>query len=78
MTKAQEQNSTYRLLRFVSKQPIKLARFFAKGLAGLVNLLKISKNNDALRLNLKIALPELSDEQREVIARKTVRNELTT
>ena len=35
MTKAQEQNSTYRLLRFVSKQPIKFARFFAKGLAGL-------------------------------------------
>ena len=78
MTKAQEQNSTYRLLRFVSKQPIKFARFFAKGLAGLVNLLKISKNNDALRLNLKIALPELSDERREVIAKQAVRNELTT
>ena len=78
MTKAQEQNSTYRLLRFVSKQPIKLARFFAKGLAGLVNLLKISKNNDALRLNLKIALPELSDERREMIAKQAVRNELTT
>ena len=78
MTKAQEQNSTYRLLRFVSKQPIKFARFFAKGLAGLVNLLKISKNNDALRLNLKIALPELSDEQCEVIAKQAVRNELTT
>ena len=45
MTKAQEQNSTYRLLRFVSKQPIKFARFFAKGLAGLVNLLKISKKS---------------------------------
>ncbi|MEG1092194.1 MAG: lysophospholipid acyltransferase family protein [Acinetobacter sp.] len=78
MTKAQEQNSTYRLLRFVSKQPIKFARFFAKGLAGLVNLLKISKNNDALRLNLKIALPELSDEQHEVIAKQAVRNELMT
>lgn len=78
MTKAQEQNSTYRLLRFVSKQPIKFARFFAKGLAGLVNLLKISKNNDALRLNLKIALPELSDERRGVIAKQAVRNELTT
>lgn len=78
MTKAQEQNSTYRLLRFVSKQPIKFARFFAKGLAGLVNLLKISKNNDALRLNLKIALPELSDERREMIAKQAVRNELTT
>lgn len=78
MTKAQEQNSTYRLLRFVSKQPIKFARFFAKGLAGLVNLLKISKNNDALRLNLKIALPELSDERREIIAKQAVRNELTT
>ena len=78
MTKAQEQNSTYRLLRFVSKQPIKFARFFAKGLAGLVNLLKISKNNDALRLNLKIALPELSDGQRDVIAKQAARNELTT
>ena len=78
MTKAQEQNSTYRLLRFVSKQPIKFARFFAKGLAGLVNLLKISKNNDALRLNLKIALPELSDERREMIAKQAARNELTT
>ncbi|WP_436905398.1 lysophospholipid acyltransferase family protein [Acinetobacter johnsonii] len=78
MTKAQEQNSTYRLLHFVSKQPIKFARFFAKGLASLVNLLKISKNNDALRLNLKIALPELSDELCEVIAKQAVRNELTT
>ena len=78
MTKAQEQNSTYRLLRFVSKQPIKFARFFAKALARLVHLLKISKNNDALRLNLKIALPELSDGQRDVIAKQAARNELTT
>ena len=78
MTKAQEQNSTYRLLRFVSKQPIKFARFFAKALASLVHLLKISKNNDALRLNLKIALPELSDGQRDVIAKQAARNELTT
>ncbi len=79
MTKAQEQNSTLSFYCvFVSKQPIKFARFFAKGLAGLVNLLKISKNNDALRLNLKIALPELSDERREVIAKQAVRNELTT
>ena len=78
MTKPQEQNSTYRLLRFASKQPIKFSRFFARGLAGLVNLLKISKNNDALRLNLQIALPELSPEQREMIAKQAVRNELTT
>ena len=78
MTKPQELNSTYRLLRFASKQPIKFARFFAKGLAGLVNLLKISKNNDALKLNLHIALPDLSHEQRELIAKQSVRNELTT
>ena len=78
MTKAQEQNSTYRLLRFVSKQPIKFARFFAKALASLVHLLKSRKNNDALRLNLKIALPELSDGQRDVIAKQAARNELTT
>lgn len=76
MTKPQEHNSTYRLLRFISKQPIKFSRFFAKGLAGLVNLLKISKNNDALNLNLKIALPELSNEQLEGIAKQAVRNEL--
>lgn len=76
MTEQNPQNTTYRLLKFISRQPIQFSRFIAKALAGLVNALKISKTSETIRLNLNIALPELSDEQREQITAQAIRNEL--
>lgn len=76
MTDQNLQNTTYRLLKFISRQPIQFSRFFARNLAGLVNILKVSKTSETIRLNLKIALPELSDEARERITTQAIRNEL--
>lgn len=76
MTEQTPQNTTYRLLKFISRQPIQFSRFIARGLAGLANALKISKTSEAVRLNLRIALPELSDAERERITRQAIRNEL--
>ena len=77
MTEQFKKNNSYRLLKFLSRQPIQLSRFFARGLAGFVNLLKVSKTSENIRLNLKIALPELDDAAREKITRAAIRNELT-
>lgn len=76
MTDRSSQNTTYRLLHFISRQPIQISRFIARGLAGLVNALKISKTSETIRLNLNIALPELSDAEREKITAQAIRNEL--
>ncbi|WP_248785719.1 hypothetical protein, partial [Escherichia coli] len=50
--------------------------WIAQALAGLVNILKISKTSNTIRLNLEVSLPELSKEQREQITRAAIRNEL--
>ena len=71
-----KQNSTYRLLNLVSRQPIQLSRFVAKMLAGLVNHLKISKTSNTIRLNLNIAFPDLPEAEREQICRTAIQNEL--
>ena len=78
MTEQFKRNNPYRLLQFLSQQPIQLSRFFARALAGFVNLLKVSKTSENIRLNLKIALPELGDAEREKITRAAIRNELTS
>ncbi|NNG75720.1 lysophospholipid acyltransferase family protein [Acinetobacter sp. ANC 4277] len=78
MTDTTPPNATYRLLKFVSRQPIQISRFIARALAGLVNLLKLSKTSDTIRLNLQIALPELTAEQHEKIIPKAIHNELTS
>ena len=76
MTEQNPQNTTYRLLKFISRQPIQFSRFIAKALAGLVNALNISKTSETIRLNLQLALPELSEQQREQITAQAIRNEL--
>lgn len=76
MTEHHPINTTYRLLKFISRQPIQFSRFIARALAGLVNTLKVSKTSETIRLNLKIALPELSDAKREEITAQAIRNEL--
>ncbi|CAB1215210.1 lysophospholipid acyltransferase family protein [Acinetobacter bouvetii] len=78
MTDTTPTNTTYRLLQFVSRQPIQISRFIARGLAGLVNLFRISKTSATIRLNLQIALAELTSEQHEQIIQHAIRNELTS
>ena len=78
MTDNTPTDSTYRLLKFISRQPIQISRFVARMLAGLVNFLKMSKTSNTIRLNLQIALPELSAEQHEKIIPKAIHNELTS
>lgn len=76
MTQPIQQTSTYRLLNFVSRQPIQLSRFVAKMLAGLVNNFKISKTSKTIQLNLQIAFPDMSQQQRDRICRAAIKNEL--
>lgn len=76
MTDKNSQDTTYHLLKFISRQPIQISKFIAKGLAGLVNIFKISKTSATIQRNLKIALPELSDEEREQLTKQAIRNEL--
>ncbi|MCJ8162025.1 lysophospholipid acyltransferase family protein [Acinetobacter zhairhuonensis] len=78
MTDKTPKTMTDRVLQFVSRQPIQISRMLARSLAGLVNLLKISKTSQTIRLNLEIALPELSSSQREKITQQAIRNELTS
>jgi KDO2-lipid IV(A) lauroyltransferase len=78
MTDKTSKTTTDRLLHFASRQPIQISRLIARSLAGLVNLLKISKTSQTIRLNLEIALPELNAAQRETITRQAIRNELTS
>jgi Kdo2-lipid IVA lauroyltransferase/acyltransferase len=77
MTDQNKSNPAYSLLKFISRQPIQFSRFIARMLAGLVNILKVSKTSETIRLNLKIALPELDQQQREKITQDAIRNELS-
>ena len=71
-------NATHSALSFISRMPIQFSRFFARGLAALVNTFKISKTSATIRLNLKIALPELDQTTREKITEQAIRNELSS
>ncbi|MDM1248436.1 lysophospholipid acyltransferase family protein [Acinetobacter sp. R933-2] len=75
MTEKQK-TSTTRLLNFFSRQPILFSRFYARILAGIVNILHVSKTSRTIRLNIEICLPTLSKQERERITRATIRNEL--
>lgn len=75
MTEKQK-SSTTRLLHFFGRQPILFSRFYARILAGIVNLLHVSKTSKTIRLNIEICLPKLSKQERERITRAAIRNEL--
>lgn len=68
----------YYLLIFISSQSIDVLRIFSNFLARLVNLLKISKTSQTIRLNVNIAFPELSKTEREKIIQKAIHNEITS
>ena len=67
---------TTRLLNFFSRLPIPIARFIARSLAGLVNLLRITKTSETIRLNIEICFPDLNQKEREKITEQAIRNEL--
>src|SRR5699024_9062544 len=78
MTDHSSTYTTYLLLKFISLQPTQISRFIARMLAGLFNFLKMSKTSDTIRLNLQIALPELTAAKHEEIIPKAIHNELTS
>ena len=75
MTQPAPTTSLSRLLHFVSRQPLSVARIFAKSLAFLVNRLRLSKTSQTIELNLEIALPELDAQQRKLITKQEKRKE---
>lgn len=75
MTEKQK-SSTTRLLHLFGRQPILFSRFYARLLAGIVNILHVSKTEKTIRLNIEICLPHLDKAERERITRAAIRNEL--
>lgn len=70
-------NSNFtRLINFVSRQPLTVARFTAKFLALFVNTFKLTKTSNVIRLNLAIALPHLSNTERNRIGQNAIQNEM--
>ncbi|OTG66638.1 lysophospholipid acyltransferase family protein [Acinetobacter silvestris] len=67
---------TTRALNFFSRRPILFARFFAKILAAIVNLMRITKTSKTIHLNIEICLPQLTKSRRAQISRAAIRNEL--
>lgn len=76
MTERSSKNSAYGLLKYISCQPLSVSRWIARILALIVNIFKVSKTSDVIRLNLEISLSELSTQERERITRAAIRNEL--
>ncbi|MFV5590401.1 lysophospholipid acyltransferase family protein [Acinetobacter variabilis] len=76
MTERSSKNSAYGLLKYISRQPLSISRWIARILALIVNIFKVSKTSDVIRLNLEISLSELSTQERERITRAAIRNEL--
>jgi len=76
MTECSSKNSAYGLLKYISRQPLSVSRWIARILALIVNIFKVSKTSDVIRLNLEISLSELSTQERERITRAAIRNEL--
>ncbi|WP_111892137.1 lysophospholipid acyltransferase family protein [Acinetobacter sp. MB5] len=78
MPNSSSNSFTYRVLKFVSKQPLHFARAFARVLATIANSVKIAKTAKAADLNIRIALPELNAQTRQYIAKEAIKNEMTS
>lgn len=76
MTTSDTQTLTYRLLSLISRQPIRVSRFIARLLAGLVNILKLSNTSKTIDFNLEIVFPDMPAEQRHQTVRQAIRNEM--
>lgn len=64
------------LLNFFSKRSLAVSRMLSRLLSALINALHLTKTSKTIRLNLKIALPELSDAQREATTRRAIEHEM--
>lgn len=67
---------TTRLLNFFGQRSIHFSRFFARILAGLINIVHSTKTSKTIRLNIEICLPQYDAQQRERITRIAIKNEL--
>ncbi|ENU81224.1 hypothetical protein F975_01089 [Acinetobacter sp. ANC 3789] len=78
MLNSSSNSFTYRVLKFVSKQPLHFARAFARVLASIANTVKIAKTAQVADLNIRIALPELNEDTRQYIVKEAIKNEMTS
>lgn len=77
MTQSKANRRNYALIKLISRQPIKLGRLVAGLVAGLVTRLPLSKISKIIRLNIKIALPNLTETEYQLLSANAIRNELT-
>ncbi|MDF2417454.1 lipid A biosynthesis acyltransferase [Acinetobacter beijerinckii] len=77
MTQSKANRRNYALIKLISRQPIKLGRLVAGLVAGLVTRLPLSKISKIIRLNIKIALPNLTETEYQLLSAHAIRNELT-
>ncbi|ENW03694.1 lysophospholipid acyltransferase family protein [Acinetobacter beijerinckii] len=78
MTQSKANRRNYALIKLISRQPIKLGRLVAGLVAGLVTRLPLSKISKIIRLNIKIALPNLTETEYQQLSARAIRNELTS
>ncbi|USA55168.1 lysophospholipid acyltransferase family protein [Acinetobacter sp. C32I] len=78
MTQPKSNSSNYRLIKLVSRQPLRLGQFFARLVAALVNTFPLSKLSKIISLNIQIAFPEMEQQQRQQLTKRAIRNELTS
>lgn len=71
-----QHSTTTRLIHFFSRRTIRFSRFFARSLAAFINALKITKTAKTISLNIEICLPQISAQQKELLVRAAIRNEL--
>lgn len=78
MAQSKSSNTSYRLIKFLSRQPIQLGRFFARMLAGFLTSFQLSKISKIISLNIQIAFPNMDQQQRQQLTKKAIQNELTS
>lgn len=78
MAQSKSSNTSYRLIKFLSRQPIQLGRFFARMLARFLTSFQLSKISKIIGLNIQIAFPNMDQQQRQQLTKKAIQNELTS
>ena len=67
-------NSNYRLIQFLSHQPLQLGRFIAGFVALLLNSFQLSKLSKIIQLNLQIVFPEASQQEINQLKKQAIKN----
>ncbi|MBF7687504.1 lysophospholipid acyltransferase family protein [Acinetobacter rathckeae] len=68
----------YRMLNFISKQPLRLTRVFARLLALITYRTSLAKVAQVVSLNIHIALSERTAQEKQDIIKKAIQHELTS